>query len=91
MSRIICCQAPNIAWNEVVKELDYTGFQIASRAGFELLIHGLFRGLSDPFPVDVLYSLWKNKEGQVTAGLLFGFCLDFIRLLVVLYGASDHR
>ena len=49
-----------------MKELDYTGFQIASRAGFELLIHGLFRGLSDVFPVEVLYSLWKNKEGQVT-------------------------
>jgi len=49
----------------VVKELDYTGFQISSRPGFELLIRGLYRGLSDVFPVDVLYSLWKNKEGQV--------------------------
>ena len=58
---------PNLVWNEVVKELDYTGFQIASRAGFELLIRGLSRGLSDVFPVDILYSLWKNKEGQVFA------------------------
>jgi len=64
----VCCQAPNLAWNEVVKELDYTGFQIASRVGFELLIRGLSRGLQDVvFPIEVLYSLWKNKEGQVSA------------------------
>ena len=78
----VLCQAPNLAWNEVVKELDYTGFQIVSRAGFELLIHGLFRGLSDAFPVEVLYTLWKNKEGQVVyfcIKLVSGFkCTNFL-------------
>jgi len=65
-----------------VKELDYTGFQIASRAGFELLIHGLFRGLADVFPVEVLYGLWKNKEGQVIVQFYYR-CADFLEELLL--------
>ena len=73
-------------WNEVVKELDYTGFQIVSRAGFELLIRGLSRGLSEAFPVEVLYSLWKNKEGQVVASfcaVLYSVTQDTFTLAII--------
>ena len=59
-------QAPSISWSEVTRELDHPGFQITSRQGFELLIRGLRRGLANEvFPIDMLYSPWKNKEGQV--------------------------
>lgn len=59
-------QAPSISWTDVVRELDHPGFLISSRQGFELLIRGLFRGLGgESFPIDVLYTLWNNKEGQV--------------------------
>lgn len=73
-------------WSEVVRELDHPGFQITSRAGFELLIRGLMRGLgTESFPVDVLFTLWKNKEGQVSMGFFLCWVKVILELNIFIY------
>ena len=55
-----------MSWSEVVRELDHPDFVVLSRPGFELLVRGLFRGLgTEAFPIDSLFAMWKNREGQV--------------------------
>ena len=63
-----CCistfQVPSFPWKDIIKELDHPGFHVSNKSGFENLVKGLFL-VVDSFPIDFLYSPWKNKEGQV--------------------------
>lgn len=77
-------QVPNLSWPEVVKELDHPGFIVYGKQGLELLMQALFLGLgeTDNFPVDVLYVLWKNKDGQVkTLSDVHLYCLNDRQIL----------
>lgn len=62
-------QAPHLIWRDVVAELDHQGFIIQTKAGLRLIIQALFRGISDAFPIDLIYKPWKNTEGQVCTRL----------------------
>ena len=61
-----CLQAPGVQWTEVVKELDYAGFVVSSKAALSTLVQALHAGLGAAFPIGHLYSVWRNKEGQVS-------------------------
>ncbi|XP_067012333.2 CCR4-NOT transcription complex subunit 1 isoform X3 [Anabrus simplex] len=63
----------NLAWNEVVVELDHPEFVVKDRQGLNLLLTALRLGLQNQgfhpemFPfVDVIYHHWKNVEGQMS-------------------------
>lgn len=59
--------APHINFKEVVFELDHQGFYIGESQGLRLVKTALIRGLQqDVFPVEALYRVWKNFEGQVS-------------------------
>ena len=55
-------------WRDVVSELDHPQFIINNKGGLRLLMQAIFRGLQDIFPIDLLYRVWKNTEGQVRQG-----------------------
>eukprot|EP00057_Strongylocentrotus_purpuratus_P004942 XP_003729814.2 PREDICTED: CCR4-NOT transcription complex subunit 1-like [Strongylocentrotus purpuratus] len=59
--------APHINFKEVVFELDHQGFYIGESQGLRLVKTALIRGLQqDVFPVEALYRVWKNFEGQLS-------------------------
>ncbi|XP_072169675.1 CCR4-NOT transcription complex subunit 1-like [Diadema setosum] len=59
--------APHINFREVVFDLDHQGFFISDTQGLRLVKMALLRGLQqEPFPVEVLYRVWKNYEGQLS-------------------------
>jgi len=53
------------AWSDIVKELDHPGFQITTKAGLSTLIQGIVAFPGNAFQITHLYTLWRNKEGQV--------------------------
>lgn len=55
---------PNFAWKEVVKEFDYPEFFLKDKMSLRLIVQALKKVLKDPFPIDYLYRIWKNTEGQ---------------------------
>ena len=58
--------APHISFREVVFELDHPGFYIGDTQGLRLVKTALVRGLQQElFPIEALYRIWKNYEGQV--------------------------
>lgn len=57
---------PSLNWRDVVKHMDHPGFYVANRAGLVLLTRALKRALHDNFPVDDLYRMWSNTEGQMS-------------------------
>lgn len=59
--------APKLNWKEVVYGLDHSGFILKDRLGLKLLTQALQLGLGhEPFPVELLFRLWKNNEGQLS-------------------------
>lgn len=57
--------SPNLNWKEVVYNLDHSGFMVKDRMGLILLTKALKMGLGhEMFPVDLLFRLWQNTEGQ---------------------------
>ena len=52
-------------WRDVVLKLDQADFIIQNKQGLRILTQGLFRGLTDVFPIEALCQPWKNTEGQV--------------------------
>jgi hypothetical protein len=59
-------QAPSLSWSDVICELDHPGFAVSNGAGLRLLMKVLFGGLRyTPFPAELIYRHWENKEGQV--------------------------
>ncbi|CAF0914580.1 unnamed protein product [Brachionus calyciflorus] len=57
---------PNINWKDVVKELDNPDFFLKDKISLKLLIQSLKKVLKDPFPIDLVYRVWKNQEGQLS-------------------------
>lgn len=57
---------PNFAWKEVVREFDYPEFFLKDKMSLRLVVQAVKKVLKDPFPVDYLYRIWKNTEGQVS-------------------------
>ncbi|KAK2193621.1 hypothetical protein NP493_11g11020 [Ridgeia piscesae] len=57
---------PHMKWRDVVSELDHPQFIINNKGGLRLLMQAIFRGLQDIFPIDLLYRVWKNTEGQLS-------------------------
>ena len=49
-----------------MNNLDHQGFIILNKQGLRLLMQGLFRGLQDVFPIEIMYQQWKNTEGQLS-------------------------
>ena len=45
---------------------------INNKGGLRLLMQALFRGLQEIIPIELLYRVWKNSEGQVRLGLCRG-------------------
>ena len=59
--------APHISFREVVYELDHPTFYISDTQGLRLVKTALVRGLQQEiFPIEALYRIWKNYEGQVS-------------------------
>lgn len=63
--------APNLRWDDVVRELDFPEFLVKDRQSLTLLMTALRSGLQaqgfhpDIFPIDNIYRAWDNAEGQV--------------------------
>jgi hypothetical protein len=62
---------PQLPWKEVVKELDNVDFFIKDKSSLRLLVQALKKVLKEPFPIDYLYRVWKNMEGQVSLFMYF--------------------
>ncbi|XP_033113474.1 CCR4-NOT transcription complex subunit 1-like isoform X3 [Anneissia japonica] len=58
--------APHINFRDVILALDHPGFILKDVQGLRLLKQALLRGLQDMFPIEVLYRIWKNTEGQLS-------------------------
>lgn len=56
---------PAAAWRDMVKELDHQGFYVSNKLGLDNLFKGIYKCV-DTFPIDFLYSQWKNKDGQMS-------------------------
>ncbi len=57
---------PSLAWKDVVKEFDHPEFFIRDKITFKQLINALKKALKDTgFPIEYIYKVWKNAEGQV--------------------------
>jgi len=57
--------APKIDFKNVVKELDHAEFIIRDRVALKLIVQTIKRVLRDQFPIEHIYRVWKNTEGQV--------------------------
>lgn len=57
---------PSISWKDVIKELDNPDFFLKDKTSFRLLIQCLKKVLKDTFPIDLVYRVWKNPEGQLS-------------------------
>lgn len=57
---------PNLSWKEVVKELDNPDFFLKDKMSLKLLIQALKKVIKDQFPIDLIYRVWKNPEGQLS-------------------------
>jgi len=57
---------PHLALRDVVANLDHPGFLVHGRKGLRLLVQGLLRFVSDPFPIEFMYKQWSNTEGQMS-------------------------
>lgn len=57
---------PQLSWKEVIKELDNPEFFIKDKSSLRLLVQALKKVLKEPFPIDYLYRVWKNIEGQIS-------------------------
>lgn len=56
---------PNMAWREVLAELDNPKFLLKDRNAFLLLFSGMRLWFDQfPFPIDLLYRRWNNADGQ---------------------------
>eukprot|EP00668_Euglena_longa_P016523 GGOE01020788.1.p1 GENE.GGOE01020788.1~~GGOE01020788.1.p1 ORF type:complete len:2385 (+),score=619.83 GGOE01020788.1:748-7155(+) len=55
-----------IDWKEVIRHLDYPGFQITQQRGLALILTLYKRATGEPMPVDPLFGLWKNRAGQLS-------------------------
>jgi len=58
-----------MSWKEVTVELDHPGFLVRDRTSLGIVITALQCGLQSigaGFPVEVLYRLWNNAEGQLS-------------------------
>ncbi|XP_071959089.1 CCR4-NOT transcription complex subunit 1-like isoform X2 [Antedon mediterranea] len=58
--------APHINFHDVINGLDYPGFIVKDVQCLRLLKVALLRGLQEMFPIEVLYRVWKNTEGQLS-------------------------
>ncbi|CAB3374513.1 Hypothetical predicted protein [Cloeon dipterum] len=64
--------APNLRWDDVVRELDFKEFRVIDRQGLTLLMTALRSGLQaqgfhpDLFPIEHIYRAWENAEGQLS-------------------------
>ncbi|KAK3085676.1 hypothetical protein FSP39_006989 [Pinctada imbricata] len=58
--------APHLNWRDVVSHLDHQNFLVLNKRGLRVLISGLNRGLQEIFPVECIYRVWKNTEGQLS-------------------------
>lgn len=50
----------------MVREFDYPEFFLKDKMSLRLVVQAVKKVLKDPFPVDYLYRIWKNTEGQVS-------------------------
>ena len=57
--------APHLNFREVIFEMDHPGFLLKDAQGLRIVKSAFLRVLQDVFPVEVLYRVWKNTEGQV--------------------------
>ena len=58
---------PQLSFKDVIKELDHPEFLIRDKMSLKLLISALKKGLKDqPFPIEYIYRIWKNLEGQLS-------------------------
>eukprot|EP01117_Protostelium_nocturnum_P004885 TRINITY_DN1770_c0_g1_i1.p1 TRINITY_DN1770_c0_g1~~TRINITY_DN1770_c0_g1_i1.p1 ORF type:complete len:1948 (-),score=339.96 TRINITY_DN1770_c0_g1_i1:159-6002(-) len=57
---------PELNWPEIIRNLDFSGFQIPDAKGFALLMAIYKRGSKEPFPLEHLFSEWKNTSGQLS-------------------------
>ncbi len=57
---------PNLSWKDVVRDLDHPEFFIKDKMALKFLVQALKKGLKDSFPVEYLYRVWKNPEGQLS-------------------------
>ncbi|XP_064610278.1 CCR4-NOT transcription complex subunit 1-like isoform X2 [Liolophura sinensis] len=58
--------APHLNWRDVVSELDHASFFVDSKRGLSIIVRGLIKGLTEVFPVELIYRQWKNTEGQLS-------------------------
>jgi CCR4-NOT transcription complex subunit 1 len=59
-------QAPHLNWQEVMVSLDHPGFVVKDVDGLRVILSVYRRATSDLFPVQILYRVWNNMEGQLS-------------------------
>ena len=67
----------------MVKEFDYPEFFLKDKMSLRLVIQALKKVLKDPFPIDYLYRIWKNTEGQVSTVFPFRVARSWTLLILV--------
>ena len=56
---------PNLNWKDVVKEFDHPEFFIRDKFSLRQIMQALKKVHKDTFPIEYIYRVWKNPEGQV--------------------------
>lgn len=77
-----CFKVPHISWKDIIKEFDYPEFYIKDKFGFRLIIIALKKGLKEGFPIEFLYRIWKNVEGQVSIFLFKNLYLFLVSVFL---------
>lgn len=59
-------QAPHINFHVVAIELDHQGFIVKDDKALQIVKNAIVRGTQAEFPVEILYKVWTNKDGQIS-------------------------
>jgi hypothetical protein len=64
---VLCVQELSAAlnWKDVVREFDHPEFFVRDKYSLKQLVQALKKVLKDTFPIEHIYRVWKNPEGQV--------------------------
>ncbi len=57
---------PTFQWKEIVKEFDYPEFILKDKIALRIIVLAIKRTIREQFPIEHLYRVWKNTEGQVS-------------------------
>ncbi len=57
--------SPALNWKDVVREFDHPEFFVRDKFSLKQIMQALKKVLKDTFPIEHIYRVWKNPEGQV--------------------------